>query len=86
MQTLPLPTGGDVDDIPGLTAQQADALAAARAAVLAPSPPAAASGSTSKIGLVHDAGSEPTARERRRLEILKLARAIHGDEGGVSGA
>eukprot|EP01043_Picozoa_sp_COSAG02_P023107 COSAG02_NODE_1224_length_13785_cov_22.936285_2_plen_686_part_00 len=79
-QTLPLPTGGDAGGIAGLTAQQAEALAAARAAVLAPSPP------TSKNGPVHDAGSEPTARERRRLGLLKLAQAIHGDKGGASDA
>jgi hypothetical protein len=86
VQTLALPTSGDPSRIAGLTAQQADALMAARAAVLAPSPPGAASRSTSKAGPVHDAGSEPTARERRRLEILKLARAIRGDEEGASGA
>ena len=78
-QSLPLPT----ERIAGLPAEQARALAAARAAVLAPSPPGAAN--SSSTGPIRNADSKPAARERRRLEILKLAQAIHGGAGGASG-
>ena len=78
-----LPVHRSTDRIAVLSAEQADALAAARAAVLAPSPPGAVN--SSSTGPFRNADSKPTARERRRMEILKLAQAIHGGAEGASG-
>ena len=71
------------DGAGGLTAGQANALAAARAAVLAATPPGADDSSApTTAGAAAAAPAacvELTARERRRMEILKLAQAIHGE-------